>query len=69
MEKDLVIVLAESDFNHASLIIRNLKQAGVDNDILHFKNGYEVLDFLFRKGDGLHRIKNTPYVLDFVHLK
>ena len=43
MEKDLVIVLAESDFNHASLIIRNLKQAGVDNDILHLHRAVAMM--------------------------
>ena len=63
MEKDLAIILVESDITHTSLFIRNLKQAGVDNEILQFRNGHESLDFLFQRGDGLHRIKNTPYVL------
>jgi predicted O-methyltransferase YrrM len=47
MEKDLAIILVESDITHTSLFIRNLKQAGVDNEILQFRNGHESLDFLF----------------------
>jgi CheY-like chemotaxis protein len=46
----LVIVLAEDDEGHASLIQRNLKRAGVLNDVVHVKDGQEVLDYLRRQG-------------------
>lgn len=63
MTKEVVIVLAEDDEGHAHLIIRNLKRVGVANTILHFKDGQETLDFLFRRGDGPHREIKAPYLL------
>ena len=63
MEKDMVIILAESDVSQLSMFIRNLKQSGVDSEILQFRNSLEVLNFLFQRGDEPHRIKNTPYVV------
>ncbi len=46
----LVILLAEDDDGHASLIQRNLKRAGVVNTVVHVKDGQEVLDYLHRQG-------------------
>ncbi len=46
MKKELTIILAEDDDGHATLIKRNLKRAGLLNEIIHFKNGEETLDFL-----------------------
>ena len=63
MKEEGVIILAEDDTGHANLISRNLKRAGLANGILHFKDGQEVLDFLFRKGDGPHRQSDTAYLL------
>ncbi len=45
MEKVVKIILAEDDENHALLIRRNLARIGVDNHVLHFGNGEEVLRF------------------------
>ena len=63
VKKGVVIILAEDDEGHASLITRNLKRAGIGNKILHFKDGQETLDFLFRRGSGPHRVSSTPYLL------
>ena len=41
-------MIADDDPGHVSLIRRNLRRSGIANPILHFKNGQEVLDFLFR---------------------
>jgi CheY-like chemotaxis protein len=46
----LVILLAEDDEGHASLIQRNLKRAGVLNEVVHVKDGQEALDYLRRQG-------------------
>jgi CheY-like chemotaxis protein len=46
----LKILLAEDDEGHASLIRRNLKRAGVRNDVVHVKDGQEALDYLHRRG-------------------
>ena len=56
-------MIAEDDEGHAKLIKKNLLRAGITNEILHFKDGRETLNFLFIKGDGLHRKSNVPYLL------
>ncbi len=57
------LIIAEDDEGHASLIIKNLKRAGFNNDILHLKDGQKVLDFLFMRGEGPHRILGNAYRL------
>jgi len=63
MHKDVVILVAEDDEGHAGLIKRNLSRAGVVNELLDFKNGQEILDFLFRRGDGPVRQSGKAYIL------
>ncbi len=58
-----VILIAEDDAGHYELVKRNLWLSCVDNDILHFKDGQEILDFLFQKGNGVKLEDNTKYVL------
>ena len=58
-----MIVIAEDDPGHASLVIKNLRRSGIGNEIVHFKDGQETLDFLFQRGEGLHRSEGTPYLL------
>ena len=63
MKKDVVILLAEDDEGHAGLITRNLRRSGIVNDIQYFKDGEEILNFLFKRGDRPHREPNVSYVL------
>jgi len=63
MNKEVVILVAEDDEGHAGLIRRNLARAGVVNPILHFKDGQEILDFLFCRGSGAHRTPGASYVM------
>ncbi|MDI9370929.1 MAG: response regulator [Synergistaceae bacterium] len=63
MREEVVILIAEDDEGHAQLIKRNLERAGLSNKILFFADGQQVVDFLFRTGDGDHRSPHTPYVL------
>ena len=63
LTKEVVILVAEDDEGHASLILRNLKRSGISNEIVCFKNGREVVDFLFQNGDGPHRLPEGSYVL------
>lgn len=63
MKKEAIIIIAEDDEGHAELIRKNLKRSGIINEILHFKDGQEILDFLFRKGNGPHRKKDMGYLL------
>ena len=63
MKKEVVIITAEDDPGHVALIKKNLKRAGINNKIVHFKDGEETLNFFFRKGKGPHRESGTPYLL------
>ncbi|MEI7636540.1 MAG: response regulator [Syntrophus sp. (in: bacteria)] len=63
MNNEVVILIAEDDEGHAGLIRKNLARAGIANELLHFKDGQDIMDFLFRKGDGLKRQSGTAYVL------
>jgi CheY-like chemotaxis protein len=63
MKAEVVILIAEDDDGHATLVKRNLKRSDINNTIIHFHDGQEVLDFLFKRGDGPHRISGESYLL------
>lgn len=58
-----VILLAEDDAGHSSLIVRNLRRAGVHNPIQCFTDGQALLDFLFCRSSECNRQPGTSYVL------
>ncbi len=47
MNQNVVILTAEDDEGHFALVKKNLKRAGISNEIIRFKDGRETLDFLF----------------------
>jgi CheY-like chemotaxis protein len=63
MNNEVVILIVEDDEGHAGLIRKNLARAGIVNELLHFKDGQEIIDFLFQKGDGRKRQSGTAYIL------
>ncbi|MHC4215190.1 MAG: response regulator [Planctomycetota bacterium] len=63
MNEDAIILLAEDDRGHIHLIEKNLKRAGINNEIICFDDGKSVLDFLRMKGDSLKRQPQKLYVL------
>ena len=63
MNNEVVILIAEDDEGHAGLIRKNLVRAGIANEMLHFKDGQEIMDFMLRKGDGPKQKSGTAYVL------
>lgn len=44
--KEVTIVMVEDDEGHARLIEKNVRRAGVSNEIVPFTNGTEALDFI-----------------------
>ncbi len=46
------IVMIEDDEGHAKLIEKNIRRAGILNDIKHFLDGTSALDYLFNGKDG-----------------
>lgn len=63
MTRDVVILVADDDEGHARLIEKNLRRAGLQNEIRRFSDGQEILDFLFRRTNGDSRQVETPYLL------
>jgi CheY-like chemotaxis protein len=46
------IVMVEDDEGHARLIEKNIRRAGIMNDIRHFTDGGTALEFMFNHEDG-----------------
>ena len=46
------IVMVEDDEGHARLIEKNIRRAGISNDIRHFTDGNSALDYLYNSPDG-----------------
>src|SRR5258707_2786966 len=61
--RSLLILLAEDDDGHASLVQRNLKRAGLANEVVHVKDGQEVLDYIHCEGPHAGRIPSGPLLL------
>lgn len=63
MNKEVVILVADDDDGHAGLIQKNLFRAGIANTIIRFRDGQEVIDFLFRKDVNHSMMEGMAYVL------
>lgn len=63
--KVAVILLAEDDDGHATLIQRNLRRAGVVNDIVRVADGQEAVDFVLAQGSHAGKQQNTPLFMLF----
>ena len=63
MTQNVIILIADDDAGHARLIEKNLNRAGLMNKILRFEDGQQILDFLFRRGDGPKRSSDAAYLL------
>ena len=46
------IVMIEDDEGHARLIERNIRRAGISNNIKHFLDGHSALEYIFKGEDG-----------------
>jgi len=58
------IVMIEDDEGHARLIEKNIRRAGILNDITHFTDGSSALDYLFNAPDGPARNGPALILLD-----
>jgi len=62
MRKDSVVLIAEDDEGHFLLFERNLRRAGIDNEIIRFIDGAQLLDFLFKRSEN-QRQDGIAYLL------
>lgn len=64
MGAEIEIILVEDNKNDAELAIRALEKSRLTNKLLHFRDGSEVLDFLFAEGEYEGRnTENLPRVI------
>jgi CheY-like chemotaxis protein len=61
--ESLLIVLAEDDDGHASLVQRNLERAGLANGLQRLEDGQEALDYLRAEGKYVGRNSGQPVLL------
>jgi CheY-like chemotaxis protein len=59
----LMILLAEDDDGHATLVQRNLTRAGVANKVVRVSDGQAALDFVRREGPYADRPANASLLL------
>jgi CheY-like chemotaxis protein len=55
------IIMIEDDEGHARLIEKNIRRAGISNDIQHFTDGTSALAYLYDAPDG--PAKNGPALI------
>src|SRR4030042_6800580 len=63
MKNEVTIIIVDDELGHAMLIEKNLTRSGLTNPIIKFKDGQEVLDFLFHQGTGQHRKHQQAYLM------
>jgi len=51
-QRPVNIIMIEDDEGHARLIEKNIRRAGINNEICHFTNGSEALDYLLNHDRG-----------------
>jgi len=63
MAPDVTIVIASGDEGHITLVKKNLKRAGIENELILFRNAEALLNFMLMKGPGPHRGRKTNFLL------
>jgi CheY-like chemotaxis protein len=63
MDRNVIILVADDDPGHARLVEKNLRRAGLENRILRFEDGQQILDFLFHSSDPRNTTHPAPYLL------
>jgi CheY-like chemotaxis protein len=65
--KPVSIVMIEDDEGHARLIERNIRRAGVNNELIPFSNGTDALAFLLG-ADGSGEVSAKKHILVLLDL-
>jgi CheY-like chemotaxis protein len=64
MSRPVSIIMIEDDEGHARLIERNIRRAGVNNEIVPFTSGTAASNYLFGSdGSGLQRKRDALLIL------
>jgi CheY-like chemotaxis protein len=63
IQQAITILLVEDDAGHARLIEKNLRRAGVSNEIINLDNGQKAVDFLFNEGEYATASPQVPFLI------
>jgi CheY-like chemotaxis protein len=63
LASNVTILVAVEDEGHLTIVKKNLRRAGVANEIIQFNSGDEILNFMFSKGPEPHRNRKTDFLL------
>ena len=58
------IIMVEDDEGHARLIEKNIRRAGISNDLTHFTDGTSALDYIFDDPQGPNHAGPALVLLD-----
>ena len=61
MTQSVNIIMIEDDEGHARLIEKNIRRAGISNEIRHFTDGTSALDHIMNAADG--PVRNGPALI------
>ena len=61
--KEVTIIMVEDDEGHARLIEKNIRRAGVHNEIAHFANGTSALDHILGSDRSGEVSRNRPLLV------
>ncbi len=64
LKEHVTLVMVEDDEGHAKLIERNLRRAGISNELKHCSTGQEALDFLFAEKPNFSKQDQLLVLLD-----
>ncbi|MDO6965201.1 response regulator [Rhizobium alvei] len=67
-QKQVTIVMVEDDEGHARLIEKNIRRAGVSNEIMAFDNGTDALSYIFGRAEEREEGANERYLLILLDL-
>ena len=62
-KREVVIIIADADRGNALLLERNLQRAGIANEMIHFSDGRQTLDFLKNEGNIIGSRADKRYLL------
>lgn len=68
LKSSLSIIMVEDEDGHAFLIEKNLKRAGISNQIIHLRNGQEAMDYFSGIEVRGHQPKNLHQILVLLDL-
>ena len=63
MRSDVVVLVTENDDSRFSLIQKTLARVGINNEIIQFKNGKAILDYLLSGEQNNKRSESRAYVI------